>query len=138
MAKNEEKSIMKAPEQEVITAEEMERTRERQCFVPKADIFEDNGEIVVIADIPGANQDSIDITLDKNILTIDALVDPEIPKGYTLAYAEYEAGDYQRSFRLSDEIDRDKIEAKVVNGELRLHLPKAKAAKAKKIPVKAG
>jgi HSP20 family molecular chaperone IbpA len=46
-------------------------------------------------------------------------------------------GDYQRSFTLSDEIDRDKIEAIVKNGVLRLHLPKAGPAKTRKITVKA-
>jgi HSP20 family protein len=138
MAKKEEKALMKAPEQEVVAKEDMERTRERQCFVPKADIYESEREIVVVADIPGASQDSIEITLDKNVLTIDAFVDPEIPEGYSLAWGEYEIGDYQRSFRLSGEIDRDKIEATVANGELRLRLPKAEEAKAKKILVKTG
>jgi HSP20 family protein len=140
MAKKEkeEKALMKAPEQEVVAKEDMERTRERQCFIPKADIYESENDIVVVADIPGASQDSVDITLDKNVLTIDAFVDPDIPEGYSLAWGEYEVGDYQRSFRLSSEIDRDKIEATVANGELRLRLPKAEEAKAKKIPVKVG
>jgi len=138
MAKKEEKALMKAPEQEVVAKEDMERTRERQCFIPRADIYESEDEIVVVADIPGADLDSVDITLDKNVLTIDAFVDPEIPAGYSLAWGEYEIGDYQRSFRLSSEIDRDKIEATVANGELRLRLPKAEEAKAKKITVKAG
>jgi len=138
MAKKDEKALMKAPEQEVVAKEDMERTREPQCFIPKADIYEREGEIVIVADIPGASEDSVDITLDKNVLTIDAYIDPEIPEGYSLAWGEYEIGDYQRSFRLPSEIDREKIEATVSNGELRLRLPKAEEAKAKKIPVKTG
>ncbi len=138
MAKKEEKTIMKAPEQEIIKQEDMERTREHQCFIPRVDIYETEGEITVVGDIPGANQKSIDITLEKNVLTLDAFVDPDIPEGYNLVYAEYEVGDYQRNFRLSSEIDRDKIEATVSNGELRLRLPKSQEAKTKKITVKAG
>lgn len=138
MAKKEEKAVMKAPEQEIIQPEDMERTRERQCFIPKVDIYETEKEIFVVGDIPGANQNSIDITLEKNVLTLDAFVDPDIPEGYNLVYAEYEVGDYQRNFRLPGEIDRDKIEATVANGELRLRLPKSQEAKTKKITVKAG
>jgi HSP20 family molecular chaperone IbpA len=138
MAKKEDKALMKAPEQEIVASDDMERTRERQCFIPKADIYESEEEIMVIADIPGASKESVDITLEKNVLTIDAFVDPEFPEGYTLAYGEYEIGDYQRSFRLSSEIDRNKIEATVANGELRLRLPKSEESKTKKIQVKTG
>ena len=137
MAKKEEKAL-EVQKQEVITKEEMERTRERKCFIPKTDIYEMDEEIILVADIPGADQKSIDITLEKNILTIDAYADRNIPEGYKLAYSEYEPGDYQRSFQLSGEVDRDKIEATVTNGELRLRLPKSETTKLKKIPVKVG
>lgn len=137
MANNEDKA-MQVTEQELISEEEMERTRERRCFIPKTDIFETEEEIVVVAEVPGVDQNSISITLDKNILSIDAFGNPTLPAGYDLIYAEYEPGDYQRSFRVSSEIDRDKIEAVVANGELRLTLPKAESAKVKKIPVTTG
>jgi HSP20 family molecular chaperone IbpA len=136
MTKNKEKA-MEVQNQEIITAEDTERTRERKCFVPRADIYETEKEIVVIADIPGVNKNSVDITLEKDILTINANCSIMPLKGYSLAYAEYEEGDYTRSFRLSREIDRSKINAIVKNGELWLHLPKAEEAKAKKIEVKA-
>jgi len=118
-------------------AEEMERTRSRRRFIPKADIYESEKEIMVLADIPGANEKTIDITLEKNVLSINANVEPVIPSGFEVAYAEYEEGDYQRSFHLSDEIDRDKIEATVSDGVLHLRLPKAEEAMTKKIAVKA-
>lgn len=127
---------MEIQKQEEVPAEEMERTRSRRSFVPKADIYETENEIIVLTDIPGANEKSVDITLEKNVLSITAYVEPAIPSGFDVAYAEYEEGDYQRSFRLSDEIDRDKIEAVVSEGVLRLNLLKSKAAKTKKIAVK--
>ena len=136
MAKKEEKSLA-IPKQEVIKADELERTRDHRCYIPKTAIYETEDEIILFADVPGADQDSVDITLEKNVLSINALVDHNIPTGYDRIYSEYESGDFQRSFRLSDEINQNNIKAIVSNGELRLHLPKAEPAKAKKIIVKA-
>lgn len=136
MTKQEEKTL-DLPKQEVIKTEEMERTRDRKCYIPRIDIYETKEEIVLIADVPGVGEDSLDITLEKNILTINAYVDEMAPEGIKRIYSEYESGDYQRSFKLSDEIDQSKIKAVVSNGELRLRLPKAEPAKAKKIEVKA-
>jgi HSP20 family protein len=116
----------------------MERTRARCCYIPKTDIYETADEIVVVADIPGSDKESVDITLEKDVLSINAYVNAENPEGYERIYSEYEKGDYQRSFRLSDEIDQEKIKAVVRNGELRLHLPKTEPVKAKKIKVNAG
>jgi HSP20 family protein len=133
MAKNDQ--TMEVQKQEEAPADEMERTRSRRSFVPKADIYETEKEIIVLADIPGANEQSVDITLEKNLLSINAYIEPAIPSGFDIAYAEYEEGDYQRSFRLSDEIDRDKIEATVSDGVLCLRLPKSQEAATKKIAV---
>jgi HSP20 family molecular chaperone IbpA len=74
--------------------------------------------------------------LEKNVLTIDAYIDPVRSNGYNIAYAEYEEGDYRRVFHLSDEVDRDKIEATVSHGVLQLQLPKSEHAMTKRITVK--
>ena len=129
---------LQVEKQELSTTEDTERTRECRCFVPRADIYEADEQIVIVADVPGAEKDSIDVTLEKNILTIDAYVNSVAPEGYSLSFAEYEVGDYQRSFRLSDEIDREKIQASVKDGVLRLYLPKSDAARMRKISVKTG
>jgi HSP20 family protein len=134
MAKKDQ--AMELQKQEEAPAEEMERTRSRRSFVPRADIYETENDIIVLTDVPGANENTVDITLEKNVLSITAFVEPAIPSGFEIAYAEYEEGDYQRSFRISDEIDRDKIEAVVRDGVLRLRLPKSQEAKTKKITVK--
>ena len=134
MAKKDQ--AMEVQEQEEAPVDEMERTRSRRSFVPRADIYETEKEIIVLADVPGANEETVDIILEKNVLSITAYVEPVAPGGFEIAYAEYEEGDYQRSFRLSDEIDRDKIEAVVSDGVLRLRLPKAQEARSTKITVK--
>ena len=114
-----------------------ERTRERPAFIPRSDIYELDNEIVVVADMPGVDADSVEITLERNTLTINGYVKPTEVAGYSLAYAEYREGDYQRSFSLSNEIDQSKIEAQMKDGVLHLHLPKV-GPTTRKIAVKAG
>lgn len=137
MTKKDEQA-MQVAEQEMIEKEDTERTRERQCFVPKTDIYETEDKIVLLADLPGVKEDSVDITLDKNILTIDAYNSSSENKDYSVTYSEYVPGDYHRKFRLTRDVDRDKIEAIVADGVLELRLPKAEEAKVKKITIKAG
>jgi HSP20 family molecular chaperone IbpA len=115
-----------------------ERTRDRPAFVPRADIYETGDVIVVVADMPGIDENSVDVTLENNVLTIAGYVEPEVPEGFDLAFAEYQVGDYQRAFTLSDEIDRDGIEATVKDGVLRLSLPKITEARKRKIAIRAG
>ncbi len=132
-----ELQVQDTQKQEVTSMNDAERTRSRKAYVPRADIYETNDEIFVVADMPGVDENSVDITLEKNVLTINGYVESEAPENYSLAYAEYEVGDYQRSFTLSNQIDLDKIEAAVKHGVIRLRLPKAGPAKARKIAVKA-
>jgi HSP20 family protein len=115
-----------------------ERTRDRLAFVPRADVYETDEAITVLADMPGVDESSVDITLENNVLTINGYVEPVQPEGYRLAYAEYEVGDYQRAFTLSDQISREGIEAVVKDGVLRLYLPKVLEAQKRKIAIKAG
>ncbi len=123
--------------EEITTPEGAERTRECQCFVPRSDIYELDDQVIIVADVPGVSEKSVEITLEKDILTINAYVEPVEWEGYSLSYAEYGIGDYQRSFRLPDQIDRENIEAVLKDGVLRLFLPKAAQAKSRKIEVKA-
>jgi HSP20 family protein len=115
-----------------------ERTRDRLAFVPRADVYETDEAITVVADMPGVDENSVDITLENNVLTINGYVEPVQAEGHRLAYAEYQVGDYQRAFTLSDQIDRTGIEAVVKDGVLRLHLPKVAEAQKRKIAIRAG
>jgi HSP20 family protein len=133
-----EKNIEVQKKQEIATMEGTERTREGQCYVPRSDVYENGDEIVIVADMPGVEEKDIDISLEKNILTINGYVQPNTRESYTLTYGEYGIGDYQRRFALSNEIDIEKIKATVKAGVLRLYLPKGSAAKTRKITVKPG
>ena len=133
MAEN--KKEMELQEQELVQ-EETERTRECRCFAPRTDIYEVEDEIILALDMPGINENAFEITLEKNILNVKGYAQIEDADEYTLTLAEYETGDYERSFRVSDAIAKDKIEAVYKDGVLRLTLPKAEQAKARKIAVK--
>lgn len=132
-----EKSL-EVKKQEAEIVEGAERTHNNRVFVPRVDIYETNEEIVVVADMPGVDESGVDILLEKKELKISGFVKPFEPEGFQLAYQEYAVGDYERSFTLSEEIDRNRIEAKMKDGVLQLHLPKAPEFKTRKIEVKAG
>jgi len=121
-----------------LVEEQSERLRERRVYTPRTDIYETKDALVLEMDVPGADDQSVEIVLEKNVLTVSAYPAFERPADLTLAYAEYGEGDYQRSFTLSNEIDREHIEAKVANGVLHLRLPKAPSVKPQKITIKAG
>jgi HSP20 family protein len=111
--------------------------RARRVFAPAVDILETHDDILILADMPGVNQDNIEVTLEKNILTLRGTVQSHAPQGYDLDYAEYEGGDYERTFTLTEDIERDKIEASIKDGVLQVRLPKAGPARVRRIPVKA-
>jgi HSP20 family molecular chaperone IbpA len=130
-----EKSLQ-VEKEEIAPEEGAEWAQDRRMFIPRADIYETKDQIVVVVDMPGAREDQIDITLEKNVLTLHADVEQDNLEGYSLLLTEYEVGDYQRSFKLPDEVNQERIEATYAEGVLRLFLPKAEAAKAKKIMIK--
>jgi len=107
----------------------------RRFYTPPVDIFENNEEYLLYAEIPGASENDVDVTIEKNVLTITAKVNVDVPEGYRLFYSEYGIGDYKRSFELGNEIDQEKIEATVKNGILKLRLPKIQPT-VKKIQIK--
>ena len=130
---NKETQIQK---QESKDLQSIERTRWGKVFTPPVDIIETDNELKLYADMPGTDKESINITVDQNILTVRGNVDVAPVEGYELEYAEYEVGDYQRSFTLNDTINQEKIEANYDNGVLELTLPKAEKAKPMSIKVK--
>jgi HSP20 family protein len=123
--------------QEMEKGERIERARAAKVFTPDVDIVERKNDIVVIADMPGIDEASVDVTLENNVLSIYGKVDWDVPDKLKLLHGEYGIGDYQRVFTLSGDVNREKIEATVNNGVLKIVLPKAEAARTKKIAVRA-
>jgi HSP20 family molecular chaperone IbpA len=115
------------------TAVDQPKRITRRTMKPRIDLFEAEDTIMLVADLPGVSQQDIEITLEKDRLTISGSMADRAPDGYRPVYSEFCQGDYTRSFILSDNIDRENIEASFENGVLRLSLPKAEKAKARKI-----
>jgi len=112
-----------------------ELTRGGHCYRPHVDILESGDELTVLADVPGASPDGIDVHFEDGTLAIHARVPPRNEEVDFLV-REYGVGDYYRTFEVNESIDPDKISAQYADGVLTLHLPKSEAAKPRKIPVK--
>ena len=119
------------------TAESAQRMPPRPVFLPPADIYETKDAIIVLAEMPGVPPDGVDLTLERRVLTIRGRSAAGNHTGYQRVYNEYTEGDYERVFTLSENIDRDRIEARLRDGVLHLVLPKAESAKARRIELKA-
>lgn len=124
------------PRKAEVTYDNGEPTRNRKVFMPRTDIVETSDEILVIADVPGVDEKGVELTLEKNILTIYATPPIEKVEKYSLNYSEYTVGDFERKFVISEDVDRDRIDAKVKNGVLTVHIPKSGPSKSRKIEVK--
>lgn len=108
-----------------------------ETFTPLADIYEGDNVTFVEVELPGAPSNSVEIKVDKGVLTVQATTTlPDFGPRYSQTYCGFVSGQYFRAFALSDEIDRDRIEASLVNGLLTLKLPRAAAAQTRKIEIK--
>ena len=108
--------------------------------VPAVDVSEDEKSFVITAELPGMSEKDVDVTVTSDMLTIKGEKREESEtKDKNYYISERRFGSFQRSFPLSDSIDRDKIEATFDKGMLTLTLPKAQQAieREKKIEVKA-
>ena len=112
-----------------------EQTVPGRFYVPSADIYENDNELVVVVDIPGVEKKDVDIKVENDRLSIEARVNLDQYVDYNPVYTEYNVGHFSRTFRLSNKIDSAGIKAKVDNGVLALSLPKVPEAKPRKIKI---
>lgn len=125
-------NVMSKPEGGTATAE---HTRSGRFFRPNVDILEKAEELLLLADVPGAGGDDIDIKFEDGELTLHAKVETRQPFDRPYLHQEYGIGDFYRTFQISEAIDASKISAEFGNGVLTLHLPKAESIKPRKIAV---
>jgi HSP20 family molecular chaperone IbpA len=128
---------LKVKEKQEVTSP-AEQTRPGLVFTPSVDIFENDKEIVLLADMPGVQAKALNIDLRDNTLTLDGEVEPLEAAGEEDVLAEYEVGKYYRQFSVSEVIDQEKIDAQLKDGVLRLTLPKVEKAAPRTITVQAG
>ncbi len=119
--------------------QQQEQTRPGRFYVPDVDIFEDEHNLWVWADMPGVEQPNVEVELDDNVLTLMGKVSLGDYRGLSPRHTEYNVGHYLRRFTLVDaaNFDHERITARMVNGILQVQLPKAERAKLRRIPVNA-
>jgi HSP20 family protein len=103
------------------------------------DIYEQDGNIVLKAELPGVDAKNVDIRLENNVLTLrgERKLDNEVKKeNYHRVERSY--GSFTRSFTLPTVVDQEKIKADYSDGVLRLTLPKREEAKPKQISISVG
>jgi|GEM_PF-711397 len=104
-------------------------------------IYSDAENFYLEGDMPGVDETSVDITFEKNVLTIagknQSIVNNPLKETLKLQYAEFRNADYRRSFQFNEDIDPEAVEAVVKNGVLRVRIP-VKKPEVKKITVKVG
>ena len=104
--------------------------------IPPVDIYEDEDNIVVKAEVPGISKENLSVTLSDDTLTISAkdVKEKEIKKE-NYYRKEIKSGGFTRSFTLPCPVDRSKVKATVKDGVLEIVLPKAEEAKEKEIKI---
>jgi HSP20 family molecular chaperone IbpA len=112
-----------------------ERTEAGKFYSPHTDIYETNDAVLVVMEVPGVGKPDIDIRLEKGVLTVSGNIDPNRYEGLAPIYAEYNVGNFVRTFTLSTKIDSDAISASVADGVLTVRLPKTPEPVAKRIAI---
>jgi HSP20 family molecular chaperone IbpA len=115
-----------------------EQTRNVRHYRPNVDIIERPDELLVVADVPGAAAEAIDVNFENGVLTLHARVQPRQDSEVDFLLREYGTGDFVRTFQVSEHIDASRIHAEVADGVLTLHLPKVEAVKPRTIKVNRG
>lgn len=108
----------------------------RRVALPRIDLFETTAGYVLLADLPGVKGDQVEVTIEKDILTLKGSVELSDREGYRRVYSDRPVTDYQGRFKLSKDIDREHVDAELKNGVLRLTLKKVAPAVKKSITIK--
>jgi HSP20 family protein len=102
------------------------------------DAYRRNGDFVVHFDLPGVDPSSIDLTVEKNVLTVTAERHFARAEGDEITVSERPQGRFNRQLFLGDSLDAEKIAANYDQGVLTLHIPVAERAKPRKVEISAG
>lgn len=118
-------------------AAQPEATRGGVHFTPRVDIYENENELTLCADLPGVRPEDVDLRYENGELVLHGRVRPRL--GHKpLLLQEYDEGDFYRAFTIHESIDSTKITAECKNGVLTVHLPKTEAVKPRQINVRGG
>ena len=114
----------------------VESTRNLRQVTPLVDIYENDDEILLHAEMPGVKKDDIMVNIDNGNLTLTGV--RTLTMDGAAEWEEFGNVEYQRAFSVPQTIDVNKVRAELRDGILALHLPKSEAAKPRQIEIKAG
>jgi HSP20 family molecular chaperone IbpA len=110
-----------------------ERSRPLPEITPLVDIYENDDEILLHADMPGVAKEDVDINVDNGALRIAGV--RHLKKTGAANWEEFGDVEYRRTFSVPQTIDVNKVNAELKDGVLRLHLPKSEAARPRQIKI---
>jgi HSP20 family protein len=118
---------------------EVDKTQEStiplRMYLPVTDIFETDRALTVVLEMPGVNRESVDISVEKDVLRIEGRIEHSQYQDLKPVYTEYNIGNYTRSFQLPNVIDQKGITAELKDGVMTLMLPKVEKARPWKIEI---
>jgi len=115
---------------------DVENVRQRPAVAPRVDVYENDQEYLIVADLPGVKKEELKLDIDDDELKLEGIRSVQDPGA--LVAGECRPVDYRRKFVVPQGVDRDKIDAELSAGVLRLRLPKAEALRPRQIAVRAG
>jgi HSP20 family protein len=118
----------------------MSGTTEARAWIPALDVVERHDAYLIALEVPGVDPSTIDISFEQNVLTVRG----SKPMGFEIAKdaelrvysSERVVGNFERSVRLPEFVDGEKISAEFNHGVLFLTIPKVQAAQPRKIQIK--
>ena len=105
---------------------------------PAMNVWTDEDSAIVTAELPGVNQDDIDISVENDVLTLRGERPRDEEEGATYHRRERRYGSFVRTFRVPFRVDAEQVEATFKYGVLNIVLPRAEEDKPRRIAVKAG
>ncbi|RPI83015.1 MAG: Hsp20/alpha crystallin family protein [Planctomycetaceae bacterium] len=131
-----DRSVIANPSNADETTVEAAAAPDRVLFTPPVDIFDSPEGLVLLADLPGVATKTLELQIQDNRLTLLGRCAAHAPANARVLHREYEEGDFLRSFILSEDVDHERISARLLNGVLEVVLPRVPRGAPRKIEVK--
>lgn len=127
---------MTKPAQAPGAANATNAANEQATMLMPVNVIEDSDGITLTADMPGVSKDKLSLQVETDVLIIEGEVCLDIPTGMEVTHVELSLPRYRRVFTLSKELDSGKVSAEFNQGVLKLRIPKAAHAQARKVEIK--
>jgi HSP20 family protein len=124
---------------DVVNQEDVQvaRRESRDEIMPNTAVRQDKDGFLLVAELPGVDDQSLQVTVEDGVLQIEAANSVASPEGYTVALREISPVTYKASFELPDRVEAAGVKASLKNGLLRVRLPISEAKKPKRIAIAA-